>query len=177
MTVESYIRCGVGRTFAMIKFVSYIWLCDPLAWWYQCISVWILLLILLLGLLCGSPFLSVANLLSFWSDECHWWSLLSISLKPSGNCLSNVGIKLSHLKYKESIHMLYSLLICWASPLNSLIRCLCTLLIWTLSMKLICFMQVLDASFIILEYSTWASHFQHYRLGVTVHWEPEVLLG
>ena len=62
MMVEGYFGCGVGRIFTMIKSASYIWLCNPWTRWWQCLC---LLLIVLLGLLFGSPFLDVVDLLSF----------------------------------------------------------------------------------------------------------------
>ena len=134
-----------------------------------------LLFNLLLGLWFGLLFLDIVDLLTFCFVEWNWQSWFS-TFRTSGNCLSIVGINLTHFKYKECIHMLYILLMYKLHSRPHEWGPLCTLLIWTGSMKLISFMQF---SLVLLLLNTLLVHlcFGHYRLDVMDHWVLEMIFA
>ena len=59
----------------------------------------------------------------------YLWSQFNISSKMSGKCFSNVGMNLSHSKYKGSICMLYFVPIYLMSQFTSCIKASCGLLV------------------------------------------------
>ena len=96
----------------------------------------------------------------------------------SGNCFSNVGMNLSHLKYKGSICTLYLALVYLASQFASHINASCAFLVWVGSTKLTLWMVFHNAVVIILVFFL-SEHlfFFHDMLYVVGHWDGKVVMA
>ena len=86
----------------------------------------------------------------------------------SGNSFSNMGVYLSHSKYKGSNCTIYLLLICIALFLTCFISCSCAFAMLTGSAKLILPKWLLSAILTLPKYSTSASLFGALYVGYDV---------